>query len=172
MEISRAQDILRFSLCSSSVISVLSLRFSSFDDGGKESIRPMLRRKSPKEAVRANNALARARTPARQLSMALRGSATRNVSPNAPNTSRTTNSFSSGSSEHVEYTSRPCGARCGSAFRSKRAWRSCKSFRSSARSFHRISGCRASVPVPEQGTSTRMRSNGVRTEAAALRPER
>ena len=39
------------------VISVLSFWFSPFDDRGKESIRPMLRRKSPKEAVRANNAL-------------------------------------------------------------------------------------------------------------------
>ena len=37
-------------------------------------------------------------------------------------------------------------------------WRCCRSVKSSGRSFHLISGLRASVPVPEQGTSASTRS--------------
>ena len=43
--------------CAASVPSVLSLWFLSLDHGGEESIRPMLGRKSPEEAVDGNNAL-------------------------------------------------------------------------------------------------------------------
>ena len=131
---------------------------SSFDHGREKSIGPMFGRKSPKEAVRADNAVRSSLTPAsrprgrradRQFEMRL---------PILQHFSHDEFVFLR-LERQVEYTRRPCGANVG-ARSQQGAWRSCRSRRSSAWSFQRISGCRASVPVPEQGTSTRMRSNG------------
>ena len=79
----------------------------------------------------------------------------------APSTSSITASFSSRSSEQVEYTRLPPAP----AFQARSPavaparWRSA---RFSGRSRHLISGFRPSVPVPEQGASSRIRSKGRR----------
>ncbi len=80
-------------------------------------------------------------------------------SPASRATASTTCSFSSASSEQVEYTSRPPGARRRAAPpRIARCRAACRA-RSSTRRRCRISGLRASVPVPLHGTSHRIRSN-------------
>ena len=70
----------------------------------------------------------------------------------------TTSSFSSGSSEQVEYTSLPPAATRCIAARRIASCRPCKSTRSPGCNRHLISGLCARVPVPEQGTSARTRS--------------
>ncbi len=81
----------------------------------------------------------------------------RNAAP--VTTASTTRSFSSGSSEQVEYTSRPpTASRCNAPLRIARCRAACR-VSSSACSRCRISGFRASVPVPLHGTSHRIRSN-------------
>ena len=143
----------------SSVPSVLWPFSFALNHSGEESVGPILGRKGPEKSVRTDEAV-RARCPSHDSrSRTSRGVTTRKSFTSPSSDSLTTSSFSSGSSEHVEYTNRPPGASAGKAFLSKRTWRACKSARSSGRSRHRISGCRASVPVPEQGASTRMRSN-------------
>src|ERR1039457_6265402 len=73
-------------------------------------------------------------------------------------TAAVTPSFSSVSSEQVEYTRTPPGASAARALASKADWRAHRSSRSSGLSRHLISGLRPRVPVPEQGASTSMRS--------------
>ena len=83
---------------------------------------------------------------------------TRRISRRPRSTSATTCSFSSGSSEQVEYTSRPPGARRSRALERSATCRRWNSARSFGPKRQRISGFRESVPVPEHGASTRMRS--------------
>jgi hypothetical protein len=67
-------------------------------------------------------------------------------------------SFSSGSTEQVEYTSLPPGFTICAAFKRIRSCRAAKSSMSAGEMRQRISGLRLSVPVPVQGASTSTQS--------------
>lgn len=82
--------------------------------------------------------------------------------PNRSGTASSTDSPSSDSNEHVEYTSRPPRASFeAAAFKIARCRSACRA-RSSGLRRWRISGLRASVPVPLHGASTRIKSNSPR----------